>query len=68
MSDICKEGSKVKHSKYKHWFSEVIHESKYFSTRASDKMNKPKFTPVPTRTDRYKKSPIPYLTELLNKK
>ena len=68
--NLCQTFAKkaVKHSKYKHWFSEVIHESKYFSTRSSDKMNKPKFTPVPTRTDRYKKSPIPYLTELLNKK
>ena len=26
----------------------------------------PKVTPVPTRTDRYKKSPLPFLTDLLN--
>ena len=55
-----------KHSKYKNWFSEVKHEPKNFSTRASEKSVKPKFMPVPTRTERYQKSPIPYLTELLN--
>ena len=55
-----------KHSKYKNWFSEVIYEPRQYSTRASEKLVKPKFKSVPTRTGRYKKSPIPYLTELLN--
>ena len=55
-----------KHSRFRNWFNEVKHEAKSFSTRASEKLVKPKFMPVPARTDRYKKSPIPYLTELLN--
>ena len=55
-----------KHSRFRNWFSEVQYEAKSFSTRASEKSVKPKFMPVPARTDRYKKSPIPYLTELLN--
>ena len=56
-----------KHSKYKNWFSEFGLEGKKYSKRQNEKKANPMFNPVPTRTDRYKKSPLPYLTELLNK-
>ena len=55
-----------KHLKYKNWFSEFGHERKKCSKRQNEKKTNPMFNPVPTRTDRYKKSPLPYLTELLN--
>ena len=55
-----------KHLKYKNWFSEFVHDTTKYSTRQNKMKSNPKFNPVPTRTDRYKKSPLPYLTELLN--
>jgi len=55
-----------KHLKYKNWFSEFGQERKKCSERQNEKKTNPMFNPVPTRTDRYKKSPLPYLTELLN--
>ena len=44
-----------KHEKFRNWFE------------FSDRTSKPSFLPVTFRTKRYKKSPLPYLTELLNK-
>ena len=40
--------------KFKNWF--II----------SDQLDEPTFAPVPFRTKRYKNSPLPYLTDLLN--
>ena len=44
-----------KHDKFKNWFV------------ANDQTNNPAFLPVTFRTKRFKKSPLPYLTDLLNK-
>ena len=51
-----------KHPKHKHWFEEV---SQVGVTTRSDK---PKYKPPLYRLVRYQKSPIPYLTSLLNSK
>ena len=55
-----------KNPKYATWFklSESTNPSS-INTRGGVN-RKPKYTPVPSRTDRYEKSPIPFLTELLN--
>ena len=43
-----------KHEKFQNWFQE------------SDQLTETTFQPVPYRTKRYKTSPLPYLTSLLN--
>ena len=53
-----------KHPKFSHWFQPAP--EKTVNTRSSK--NTQVFASVPTRTERYKKSPIPYITELLNVK
>ena len=52
-----------KSTKYQNWFCPT--EVTQGPNTRSDKM-KNKYTPVPHRTDRYLRSPIPYLTNLLN--
>ena len=56
-----------KNPKYATWFklSENIKTSS-MNTRGGVNKTHSKYTPVPFRTDRYEKSPIPFLTELLN--
>ena len=56
-----------KHPKYSHWFNpaEVVAPPNIF-TRNGNTVVQTKYTPVPYRTDRYRDSPIPFLTELLN--
>ena len=49
-----------KHPKLSKWF--VPKPDNPMCTRSK----KPRFIPVPTRTDRYAKSPIPQLTTILN--
>ena len=49
-----------KHPKFSKWF--VPKQEDSICTRSK----KPTFIPVPCRTERYKKSPIPHLTALLN--
>ena len=49
----------VKNPKYQHWFN---HEEPTVNTRSK----KPQFKPVSARTSRFAKSPIAYLTQLLN--
>ena len=56
----------MKHPKFKSWFRDFIPKNPKMTTRGSDKKHDPKFIPVPSRTNRFKKSPLPYLTELLN--
>ena len=51
-----------KHDKFKHWFQPF--EKSCVTTRSL----KPKYTSVPARTDRFARSPIPVLTEILNAK
>ena len=50
----------AKHPKFSQWFQPVPEDM--VSTRSK----KNTFVQIPTRTDRYYKSPIPYLTRLLN--
>ena len=53
--------------KYQDWFmvSEVS-DIPLPNTRSDKSKYETKYKPVPTRTDRYRDSPIPYLTDLLN--
>ena len=62
---LCESFAKkaVKQSQFKNWFCENT-ENPSISTRSKNK--RAKYHEVLTRTDRYKKSPIPYLTTLLN--
>ena len=53
-----------KHPKFNHWFQPAS--AKTVNTRSSK--NTQVFASIPTRTERYKKSPIPYITKLLNAK
>ena len=55
-----------KHQKYKHWFSEKKENPARVNTRKAKKFVKMKYHPAQYRTERYRDSPIPYLTELLN--
>ena len=57
----------LKHPKYKNWFcpSEVEPVKVIYKTRAT--IPEPIILkPVPYRTDRYRDSPIPFLTNILN--
>ena len=57
-----------KHVKYSNWFhptEEYVPPT--IKTRGNENPPAPtKYTPVPYRTDRYRDSPIPFLTQLLN--
>ena len=61
---LCEKFAKkaLKHPKYKNWFN--LNEQK--PSRNTRYKKTDKFLPVKTRTDRYRKSPLPYLTEILN--
>jgi hypothetical protein len=67
--EICLKFAKkaLKHPKYKNWFSPSEAENNKCkpNTRAPEQ-EPTKFKPVPCRTDRYRDSPIPYLTNILN--
>ena len=55
-----------KNVKYATWFK-LSESSKPSTINTRGGLNKkPKYTPVTCRTERYEKSPIPFLTELLN--
>ena len=62
--DLClKFGRKcLKNDKFKRWFVERPNDLSNIQTRS----NKSTFLPVNTRTNRFSKSPLPYLTSLLN--
>ena len=51
------------HSKFGQWFEPAAR--KTINTRSSKNIQK--FERVPARTARYAKSPIPYMTQMLNK-
>ena len=55
----------LKHEKYRKWFQISSEKTSTHNTRAS-KNKQPNLMPVPYRTDRYRDSPLPYLTNLLN--
>ena len=59
--EICVKFAKkaLKNPKYQHWF---IQDENSFNTRSK----KPFLKPVSARTSRFEKSPIAYLTKLLN--
>ena len=56
----------VKHPKFRHWFrrnEESVNETKIRKVK-NQKIQR--YHPVPYRTEKYKNSPLPYLTDLLN--
>ena len=56
-----------KHEKFQHWFELAEEKPDPLPNTRSDKTSlQTKYKPVTVRTDRYKDSPLPYLTELLN--
>ena len=54
----------AKHDQFKNWFNEKSDKSFNMNTRS--KKAKLKYHEVLTRTNRYQRSPIPYLTNILN--
>ena len=55
------------HPKYQNWFQEEDMDTRQVPNTRSDKdALKTKYKQVPTRTDRFKNSPIPFLTDMLN--
>ena len=56
----------VKNQRYSSWFSVNTAPPPIIKTRHGSTKIQNEFNPVMTRTDRYKKSPLPYLTDLLN--
>ena len=52
-----------KHVKFSKWF---FPDKRSLDVNTRNSKTKPKYTPVPSRKVRYKKSPIPYLTDILN--
>ena len=56
-----------KHLKYQNWFEEEDTTIRQVpNTRTDKNAIKTKYKPVPTRTERFKNSPIPFLTDILN--
>ena len=65
---LCEKFAKKasKNLKYQEWFCIAKDKQTPVNTRGTRKKLKLKYLPVETRTERYKKSPLPYLTEILN--
>ena len=65
---LCKNFAEkaAKSLKFQNWFNEVKNRGNITSTRSYKNKSIPKFKAIPTRTNRYKKSPLPYLTDILN--
>ena len=65
---LCKNFAKkaAKSEKFKNWFIQNETLENQYSTRRNKNKIVPLFKPIPTRTNRYKKSPLPYLTDILN--
>ena len=64
--ELCEKFAKkaVKHNQFKNWFCEKEENLSNINTRSQH--SRSKYLEVLTRTERYKKSPIPYLTHILN--
>ena len=62
-SEICRKFAKksVNHIKFKHWFSQNTNEQHY-----NTRYEKPVLKPVPARKKKYERSPLPFLTDMLN--
>ena len=56
----------LKHNKYRYWFQQQQQQSSVKPNTRAQKYKQNRFVPVPFRTVRYRDSPIPYLTKLLN--
>ena len=56
----------LKNPKFTNWFHPDDTAPPTIKTRANQKKVKSKYKQVQTRTERYEKSPLPYLTKLLN--
>ena len=56
----------IKHPKYQNWFALNTDVPPNFKTRSDKSSQINMYYPVKTRTDRYSKSPLPYLTNILN--
>ena len=56
----------AKHPQFQNWFCINSDPSPNFETRSDKFTSKNKYHPIKTRTDRYAKSPLPYLTNILN--
>ena len=65
---ICEKFAKksVKHPKFNHWFKKKDDTVQNVKQRKAKIQKKNKYHPVQYRTERYRDSPLPYLTELLN--
>jgi hypothetical protein len=67
-SNLCEKFAKksVKHPKFTNWFSENTEVPPNIATRGNENKVMTKYNPVQTRTKRYRDSPLPYLTDILN--
>ena len=65
---LCKNFARkaAKSEKFKNWFIQNENLENQCSTRRNKNIIAPLFKPIPTRTIRYKKSPLAYLTDILN--
>ena len=65
---LCENFAKksLKNSRYKSWFCANNSPPPTINTRHEATKVHTMFNPIMTRTDRFKKSPLPYLTDLLN--
>ena len=57
----------AKSEKFQNWFNQTenVETNCSMTTRRNKNKTLPLFRAIPTRTSRYKKSPLPYLTEIL---
>ena len=58
----------AKSDRFQNWFNQIEYKDNKcsISTRSKKNTKSPLYHTIPTRTRRYKKSPLPYLTEMLN--
>ena len=58
----------AKSEKFQNWFNQTenVEINCSITTRRNKNKTVPLFRPIPTRTNRYEKSPLPYLTDMLN--
>ena len=66
---LCEKFAKKaqKNPKFENWFYPDDYIPHKIYTRANQNRKKRRFKPVPTRTERFENSPVPYMTKLLNK-
>jgi hypothetical protein len=66
--DICRNFAQkaLKHEKFSTWFTVSQGNKNIKERKCKEIASEPLLKPVKTRTKRYRKSPIPFLTELLN--